>query len=146
MRRLCAVVGAIHRCHVVHLDLYPSNIMWKKTDGAFDIKIIDWDTVHHDGECLHPRLHASLTQGYRAPLLHDVLETRLASREIDVITLAALWWAGAHPDLGPALRSAVKPDLDKAFHAACKGAMRRRLSGGGRSSVRRPYPPPFLSA
>jgi hypothetical protein len=41
----------IHACKVEHMDLYLSNIMWNVSDaGKLDIKIINWDTIHREGE------------------------------------------------------------------------------------------------
>lgn len=53
---LFAVERAFHIIHnkggVVHVDPFPSNTMWRQVnDGAdVEVKIIDWDGVHVDGE------------------------------------------------------------------------------------------------
>ena len=35
------------------MDLYPSNLMWKREEGNIvDLKVIDWDAAHFQGEQL----------------------------------------------------------------------------------------------
>jgi hypothetical protein len=62
---------AIEACHsagVVHLDFYPSNIMWKPcANGSFDVKIIDWDACHLVGEELLEETKNRLQQRNRLP-------------------------------------------------------------------------------
>ena len=44
------VVAQMHSKGVVHMDLFLSNIMWKKeNDGTFSVRIIDFDSVHKLG-------------------------------------------------------------------------------------------------
>ena len=43
---LILAVNTIHEAGVIHLDLYPSNIMWKCDNNIYEIKIIDWDCAH----------------------------------------------------------------------------------------------------
>ena len=45
-----ALVHRVHACGVIHVDLYPSNIMWTKVDGAVRIKIVDWDAAIFAGQ------------------------------------------------------------------------------------------------
>ena len=44
--KFAEAVAAIKQAGVVHLDLYPSNILWKIDYGVADVKIIDWDVSH----------------------------------------------------------------------------------------------------
>jgi hypothetical protein len=48
IEQLRAVVLRIGKAGVVHGDLYPSNIMWRRSrdEGEVLIKIIDWDAAH----------------------------------------------------------------------------------------------------
>lgn len=51
IEQLRAVAVRIGKAGVVHGDLYPSNIMWKRRDdnhgsGEVVIKVIDWDAAH----------------------------------------------------------------------------------------------------
>lgn len=47
MNTLDNAVSAIHDAGVIHVDLYPSNIMWRKSsNGLLDLRIIDWDSAH----------------------------------------------------------------------------------------------------
>ena len=44
-----AAVKGMHAAGVVHVDLYPSNIMWRKSpdaSGGVEIKLIDFDVAH----------------------------------------------------------------------------------------------------
>jgi serine/threonine protein kinase len=45
-----SLVHRVHACGVVHVDLYPSNIMWAKTGGVVTVKIIDWDAATFVGQ------------------------------------------------------------------------------------------------
>ena len=45
-----ALVHQVHACGVVHVDLYPSNIMWAKVDGTVRIRIVDWDAATFAGQ------------------------------------------------------------------------------------------------
>ena len=38
-------LAAIHKVGVVHVDPYPSNVLWRLRDGNCDIMIIDWDAM-----------------------------------------------------------------------------------------------------
>ena len=44
------VISKIHKAGVVHVDLYPSNILWKEKDGSIFIRIVDWDVATFVGE------------------------------------------------------------------------------------------------
>ena len=33
----------IHERNVIHMDLYPSNILWKKIDDKIKLQVVDWD-------------------------------------------------------------------------------------------------------
>ena len=46
-----AAVTEFHNLRFVHFDLYLSNILWKRQDDkSYDVKIIDLDTLHREGE------------------------------------------------------------------------------------------------
>jgi hypothetical protein len=50
----CAL-KSIHKAGVVHLDIYPSNIMWRvhpMDPTKIMLKVIDWDSVHYSNEHL----------------------------------------------------------------------------------------------
>ena len=45
-------VKEMHAASVVHVDLYPSNIMWRKSpdaSGGVEIKLVDFDVAHPEG-------------------------------------------------------------------------------------------------
>jgi hypothetical protein len=48
VKELCRVVTLVHSCNVVHMDLMPCNIAWKKgKHGSIDIKLLDFDCATH---------------------------------------------------------------------------------------------------
>ncbi len=52
-KELRTSVREIHNSGIVHMDLYPSNIMWKlgqSRDDEIQIKFIDWDAIQIIGE------------------------------------------------------------------------------------------------
>lgn len=66
------VVSDLHALHVVHMDLYLSNIMWKKLDnGSFHVQLIDFDAA----QTLDDRF------------LTDNVCKRLVEKEIDLFAL-----------------------------------------------------------
>jgi hypothetical protein len=49
------VLGAVHEAGVVHMDLYVSNVFWRKLQtGGYEFRIIDWDAAM----CRNDRLNA----------------------------------------------------------------------------------------
>lgn len=50
---LTNIVTMMHGAGVVHLDLYPSNIMWKPDDAKVKMMIIDLDSAHFVDERVH---------------------------------------------------------------------------------------------
>ena len=57
-----ALVHQVHECGVIHVDLYPSNIMWAKVDGAVRIRIVDWDAATFAGQRFPDRMLLWLDQ------------------------------------------------------------------------------------
>lgn len=65
---------AFHRCGVVHMDFYPSNIMWKSAgDGSVLVKVIDWDAAHAVDEPFLPKVKHRLEELRLMPHLHTAL-------------------------------------------------------------------------
>ena len=51
--KLKTIIDSFHVAGVVHLDLYPSNIMWKyEGEKEITLKVIDWDSGHFINEDL----------------------------------------------------------------------------------------------
>jgi hypothetical protein len=72
LEAICRAVSIVHNFGVIHMDLYLSNIMWKKfEDGSFDVKLIDFDAA----------------QDVDANQLTDNVLKRLANREPDLLEL-----------------------------------------------------------
>ena len=49
-----AAASEFHALGLVHMDMYPSNIMWKKNGHAYDVRFVDFDSIHETGEKLLP--------------------------------------------------------------------------------------------
>ena len=82
MLALRHAVNSIHVAGLVHLDLYPSNIMWRQDGRCFSIKIVDWDTVHAIDE--------PLTAAVRERLHHTRCNSRLAlMNNANILTASA---------------------------------------------------------
>jgi hypothetical protein len=82
-------VHAVHAAGVLHVDLYLSNVMWRKTGDEIEIKIIDWDTsqllsqkdFHRNIKAkLENHLHLEVTFGPE----HDNLYLSILDLERDV--------------------------------------------------------------
>jgi serine/threonine protein kinase len=91
INELSRVIEIIHGSGFVHLDLYPSNIMWRYDDqrqdggaggGGMSILVIDWDSIHEIG-----KKYDSKTQ--------DILKTKRGNRRMNVIK-ASTEWDSAH--------------------------------------------------
>jgi len=49
-----AAASEFHALGLVHMDMYLSNIMWKKNGHAYDVRFVDFDSIHETGEKLLP--------------------------------------------------------------------------------------------
>ena len=88
-----AVVQDMHQKGVIHMDLYLSNIMWKKkSNGSFSIRLIDFDAVHTLGEVLTAAAMKQLAEGnvqdflklgIQATKEHDTLYIDMLKENID---------------------------------------------------------------
>jgi serine/threonine protein kinase len=66
IKLLANIMNEIHLIGVVHLDLYPSNIMWRINpidQNDILIKIIDWDSAHFTDEILEKHVIERLYNG-----------------------------------------------------------------------------------
>lgn len=117
VKQIKAVVARIHARGVVHMDLYPSNIMWRlnATSRSIDVKIIDWDAAHFVGECFTQEVLAALEKAmWRTQLYLDVDGTR-AVCEYDNVFVGIM-----HDNYrDPSLRTDNKSELDQAFQQMC---------------------------
>ena len=65
IEELSRVIDSIHESGFVHLDLYPSNIMWRYDEqdgGRMSILIIDWDSIHEIGAKYDPKTQEILSK------------------------------------------------------------------------------------
>lgn len=109
------VLVRIHNCGVAHLDLYPSNIMWKEEDdGAVHVMIIDWDSAHFVHEVLHSDVSERLSSHGRADLAGEyALAERRAVTLFDYdLSLLRVLEKNMH---NPSLQESQKSKLDSAF-------------------------------
>jgi hypothetical protein len=106
-------MDAFHEVGLVHMDFYPSNIMWKESAGKILVKIVDWDAVHSIGEPLSEAVQDRLT----------VARTRLCQAKGGDVATACIQWDTSLFDLMAShsgeedLRTDAKAMLDPAFRA-----------------------------
>jgi serine/threonine protein kinase len=55
-----SLVHQIHACGVIHMDLYPSNILWAKVGGTIKVRIIDWDAASFRNQPLPEKMQDRL--------------------------------------------------------------------------------------
>jgi hypothetical protein len=113
-------MNAFHDAGVVHMDFYPSNIMWRYDDQTkiCDVKIIDWDSVHAIGETLGDNVSTRLSEVRKQLFLSAVDGQNAvlrACREWDTSLLLVL----RHFKEDPRLQTNDKSALDMAFRSVC---------------------------
>ena len=102
-------VHAVHAAGVIHVDLYLSNVMWKKSGDEVEIRIIDWDTSQLlCQEDFHPNIKTKLENHLKLEVTfgpeHDNLYLSILDLERDV-----------YSEYWNQLSSNNKPTIDKAF-------------------------------
>lgn len=135
MKRVWEAAAALHQ-HVVHFDLYPSNIMWRPVtaaDGSIDyvVRVIDWDAVHPRGARLAPRVLRVVAESNNAAggAAAHIAVTGLAGMThadpaVDRRTLAVWAWAAVYGGdiLRVGMQSSVTGVLNAHHKTACAGA------------------------
>jgi serine/threonine protein kinase len=86
-------VTAMHSKRIIHMDLYLSNIMWKRhDDGSYKVRIIDFDAAHKEGEELTLNTIAAMRDsavmlfeklGNHATFEHDKLHLEVLKEHLD---------------------------------------------------------------
>ena len=112
---------SIHDAGVVHMDLYPSNIMWKEVEnlntddetGTIVVKIIDWDAAHAKGERLTEAARAAMDGKTQRHLPGINMEKALP--EWDRSLISVMKWAADDPETCARLCLDDKAELDAAF-------------------------------
>jgi len=56
IKNLTSAIKKIHSCGIVHVDLYPSNILWNNDNGNMVIRIVDWDVATVIDEIFAPEI------------------------------------------------------------------------------------------
>jgi hypothetical protein len=116
LEHIQSALHGFHQSGVVHMDFYPSNLMWKLSDadGSIDLQVIDWDAAHRVNEPLSEPVRQRLASTWRAQVLGGpILEAR---PELDTVLLRVL--QDSESDVG--LQSAIKTELDESFQQACQ--------------------------
>jgi hypothetical protein len=111
LKAIQEAVRRIHDAGVVHVDLYFSNIMWRcDANGTVLVKVIDWDSVHANGECLADTTRNRISKE-RLTLLGLDKAPMYAEPRLDLVFLEVL---AKHCD-AVELQVDNKQALDKAF-------------------------------
>jgi serine/threonine protein kinase len=72
------LVRQVHARGVIHVDLYPSNIMWAKVNGVVRIRIVDWDSATFAGQPLSEGMLLRLDA--RSPYVYRVTSGKASSK------------------------------------------------------------------
>ena len=86
---MLVAASEFHSLGLVHMDMYPSNIMWKKNGDDYHVRIVDFDSIHKNGEKLsRVALEALQAQGFdpmpsRAHQKLDELYLQILQENID---------------------------------------------------------------
>eukprot|EP00053_Salpingoeca_punica_P003196 m.41709 g.41709 ORF g.41709 m.41709 type:complete len:1014 (-) comp12036_c0_seq2:39-3080(-) len=125
LEAVTGALAAVHKAGVVHLDMYPSNVMWKEEDGKILVKLIDWDGAHFLGE----RLTQTTSNRHRGSHLGRIVGNLDFDRSGDAcelydgimaLVLKFLYMEDAHhEDLLRQLSLNDKTSLDNGFKSAC---------------------------
>jgi len=115
---LRSAMRLIHKAGVIHVDLYASNVMWRKESLSADgtevvsIKVIDWDAAHCiDEHCFSPKIQRMISENvYKGKQVsfgtaHDELYLAVYDMALEV----------QHHEHWIDLASGDKSKLDKAF-------------------------------
>jgi len=122
LQALREAADAVHRAGVVHLDLCPSNVLWKLVDGRIIIKIIDWDVAHSVNEPLAPKALERINNHrltYRRKMAGLQGDASTAITEFDTSVLALLRRVADDP----------------VFHTTNKGALDDAFEDAGRKAT-----------
>jgi hypothetical protein len=121
---------AFHVAGVAHLDLYPSNIMWRRHDNReVEVKVIDWDSAHELNSRLTQDTLMRLQESPRAPLCGAAPYTAGAVWDDKLVDVLA--YAATHEGWTLALRSSVKEILDTQFRLCTHEYVAQMRGGGG---------------
>lgn len=105
---------AFHDRNVVHMDFYPSNLMWKVNgNGTLDVKVIDWDAAHELNEALQSYTLERLSETNRYKLCNN---PHTAISNLDLVFLDIL----EYNQENLLLCSREKSTLDKTFKSLCE--------------------------
>jgi len=125
---LKAALVSFHECGVVHMDFYPSNFMWRQaSDGAIDLKVIDWDAAHLVNEPFGFTVRDRLIKSGRLKLCSpEAVNCALPVVDIVLLDVLKAYQADSR------LHSYQKAELDEAFRDLCQSYL---LQPAPRSSV-----------
>lgn len=60
LAKLKKAIENIHQSGVIHIDLYPSNILWRVHEGTMIIRIVDWDAATLTGDSFTDKMETRL--------------------------------------------------------------------------------------
>jgi serine/threonine protein kinase len=59
--KLKEAINKIHAARVIHVDLFPRNILWSLHGGCIDIRIVDWDAANFESESFSKTMEFQLS-------------------------------------------------------------------------------------
>lgn len=62
LKQLGEAIAKIHQAGVIHVDMYPSNILWRFWDNQMVLRIIDWDASTLMGDSFTETMELRLTK------------------------------------------------------------------------------------
>jgi hypothetical protein len=119
------VIDCVHKCEVAHLDLYPSNIMWKEVEGSEEVHvmIIDWDSAHFVHEFLHEHVSRRLSSNQRKYLAEQFAVAAGRPMTLCDYDLSLLHVLESNVD-HESLQASQKTELDGAFFALVNSSVK----------------------
>jgi hypothetical protein len=82
LRKLAVAMATFHAMHIVHFDLYLSNILWKPLGSSdIEIKVIDWDSAQFVDLDIHEAVRSRWTPSRKKLQSISLIQDGLASSD-----------------------------------------------------------------
>jgi hypothetical protein len=128
---LSNVVKRQHQKLVVHVDLYPSNILWDLFSDSIRIRIVDWDAATFIGDAFTTKVrNVFVSEGKRYYYWKD---SHYAEPQCDA------WFVFILSHLNEAERQGMQGDANKVNKAYQSAVERQSKGAGGREALVQQY-------